>query len=576
MIDKTCKQCHQKFVVEDDDLAFYKKISPTFAGKTFEIPPPTLCPECRLIRRMNWRNERKFYKNECSICKREIISVYSPDKKPKALCKDCFWSDKWNQHESERNYDINRSFFEQFDDLLHSTYLLTLFATNCENSEFVNQEMNSSNCYLCTGGNDNRNCFHCNSCIHGNDMTDCFGVGYSDKVHNSVFSVGCFDSQYLFNCHMCNDCLFCNDCVGCNSCFSSTNLRYKKYYFFNEELKKEEYLKRVKEYTDSYEGVMRAQAMSKKNKLRYPFKYVTVISCQGDCTGDIMLNSKDVKDSYYCYKTENARYVYMIDSMKEIMDALSIGRGELIYEGASSTKLYNSAFMTSCDSVRNSYYCYNCTNSNDLFGCVSLNRKKYCILNKQYSEEEYKIKVARIIEQMSKQGEWGEFFPTAISPFCYNESNAFEHFPIKKDKAKRLDLKWQDKDYSTKNAGPYYKPKDIKEYDIEYNPDANDEIEKCIKGIIKCEVSGKPFKIIPRELAQYIENKLQIPRKHPDVRYKERLDMFNKMNLYHRQCMCEETEHGHSSRCPNEFETTYAPDRPEKVYCESCYQKAVI
>jgi len=31
----------------------------------------------------------------------------------------------------------------------------------------------------------------------------------------------------------------------------------------------------------------------------------------------------------------------------------------------------------------------------------------------------------------------------------------------------------------------------------------------------------------------------------------------------------------HSRKCPNEFETSYAPDRPEIVYCEQCYQQKV-
>lgn len=33
--------------------------------------------------------------------------------------------------------------------------------------------------------------------------------------------------------------------------------------------------------------------------------------------------------------------------------------------------------------------------------------------------------------------------------------------------------------------------------------------------------------------------------------------------------------HG-DNHCPNEFETSYAPERPEIVYCEDCYQNEVI
>ncbi|MDP3014199.1 MAG: hypothetical protein Q8M92_08170, partial [Candidatus Subteraquimicrobiales bacterium] len=95
-------------------------------------------------------------------------------------------------------------------------------------------------------------------------------------------------------------------------------------------------------------------------------------------------------------------------------------------------------------------------------------------------------------------------------------------------------------------------------------------------GILKCSVSGKPFKIMPQELAFYIEQKLPIPKKHYDVRFQERIANINPRELYHRQCMCEESGHDHTGKCPNGFETTYAPDRPEKVYCESCYRKTVL
>jgi hypothetical protein len=60
---------------------------------------------------------------------------------------------------------------------------------------------------------------------------------------------------------------------------------------------------------------------------------------------------------------------------------------------------------------------------------------------------------------------------------------------------------------------------------------------------------------------------IPIPRIHPDERYKNRMKLRNPMTLYHRTCMHE--------GCTNTFETTYAPDRPEIVYCEQCYKKEI-
>jgi hypothetical protein len=36
---------------------------------------------------------------------------------------------------------------------------------------------------------------------------------------------------------------------------------------------------------------------------------------------------------------------------------------------------------------------------------------------------------------MKSTGEWGEFFPLALSPFGYNETVAQDYFPITESKA---------------------------------------------------------------------------------------------------------------------------------------------
>jgi hypothetical protein len=39
------------------------------------------------------------------------------------------------------------------------------------------------------------------------------------------------------------------------------------------------------------------------------------------------------------------------------------------------------------------------------------------------------------------------------------------------------------------------------------------------------EISGKLFRIIPQELAFYRKYNIPLPRKHPDVRYTERMEL---------------------------------------------------
>ncbi|MDI6602738.1 MAG: hypothetical protein QME57_01280 [Patescibacteria group bacterium] len=41
---KQCQNCKKEFVIEPEDFLFYEKI---------KVPPPTWCPECRMINESN-------------------------------------------------------------------------------------------------------------------------------------------------------------------------------------------------------------------------------------------------------------------------------------------------------------------------------------------------------------------------------------------------------------------------------------------------------------------------------------------------------------------------------------------
>ena len=86
-----------------------------------------------------------------------------------------------------------------------------------------------------------------------------------------------------------------------------------------------------------------------------------------------------------------------------------------------------------CWGVKNGIYQNECDNTAHCFLCVGIDRKSYCILNKQYTKEEYEELVPRIIEKMMADGEWGEFFPASMSPFGYNETVVQEYFPLSRE-----------------------------------------------------------------------------------------------------------------------------------------------
>ena len=73
---KTCRLSGTSFAIFQSDLEFYDKISPSFNGKKYQIPTPTLCPEERSRRRMLFRNDRKLYKRKCDATGETIISMF--------------------------------------------------------------------------------------------------------------------------------------------------------------------------------------------------------------------------------------------------------------------------------------------------------------------------------------------------------------------------------------------------------------------------------------------------------------------------------------------------------------------
>ena len=94
--NKQCRQCKTMFDITDKDMNFYDKVSPIFNNKKYQIPTPTLCPDCRQQRRLHFRNERNFYRRKCDLTGKDMVSIYSPDKPCKVYDQKNRRSDTWN------------------------------------------------------------------------------------------------------------------------------------------------------------------------------------------------------------------------------------------------------------------------------------------------------------------------------------------------------------------------------------------------------------------------------------------------------------------------------------------------
>lgn len=571
--NKTCKQCGNNFTVEKEDLEFYDKISPTFAGKKNQIPTPTFCPSCRNIRRLAWRNERKLYKRKCDKSGKDIVSIYSPDKTDYKVYEiNEWWKDNWDATEFGMDFDFTKPFFEQFDTLLKKVPRLSLFNAKTQNCDYVNYTAECKDSYMSSVIYYGCEKVHYSYFVY--NSKNCVDISFCDKVENSYNLVGsnnCYQCNYSNRLSNCRNCYFSQDLIGCSDCILCTNLKHKHYYIRNKEYSKEEYEKMLQEMNlGSRNSVEKLFEEYKKIRENAVVKFANLLNCE-NCEGDDLVNCNNVKKCFSSTRVENSRYSFDQEDGKNVYDSEG-GSYEWAYE--TNHTGFGSNYIA-CSGVLNSsfmYYSENCHGCRDCFGCVGLRNKKNHIFNKPYSKEEYEKMVGKIIDHMEKNGEWGEYFPISLSPFGYDETLAYDYFPKNKDEAENIGAKWQDKDYSPKYEGSFYEPND----DIKKYVEDDQERDNLLKGVISCNETKKPFKITPLELAFYIEQNIPIPQKHYDVRYKERFEMRNPKALTHCQCMCEDVSHGHEGRCKNEFETTYSPDRPEKVYCEKCYQQSVL
>ncbi|MDH4358663.1 MAG: hypothetical protein OEV37_01780 [Candidatus Berkelbacteria bacterium] len=567
-INQTCKQCQKEFSVDNEELALLDKLSPTVGGQKLDIPVPTHCFSCRAKRRLGWRNERSLYNRKCDKSGKEIVSVYPPDSEYKVFEQKEWWGDGWDAKDYGQDFDFTKSFFEQFAELNKKVPKCALLNKNPDNSDYLNRAEDNKDSYMSfdLGWNEkifySRTIYNCNNLIDCTFCRDHCSFSYECLNCNSVVSSSyCIDSSKLSECH------FCFNLHGCQNCIFCANLHNKQYCIENKQYSKEEFEQKLKEYDfGSYQKIQEYKTRFANIVKSCVHKYASNLKCE-NCSGDYLENCKNIKISFGVKNSENGRYMFDSERGKDTMDdCFSGGEGaELNYEVLGAGWPYNTKFNNSSWHCSNVIYINFCQHCKDCFGCSNMKRAQYCILNKQYSKEEYEKLIPKIVEHMKKTGEWGEFFPLQMSEFSYNESVANEYFPQSKEEVLQNGWKWKDKVDNLVPSSGYVIADNINEI-------TNEILEK----VLVCEVTKRPYKIQSRELAFYIEQNIPIPHKHPDQRHHERLSLRNALKLHHRQCMCEESDHDHSGRCPVEFETTYAPDRPEKVYCENCYQKTVI
>ncbi len=560
---KTCQNCKKEFVVEPEDFIFYEKI---------KVPPPTWCPECRMIRRFIWRNEHELFKRKDSLTGKDIFSGIPPQSEVKVYENTYWWSDAFDAAQYGRDYDFTRPFFLQFKELLYDVPWSSKSDLRSINSEYSDQSSDFKNCYLCFNGDQNEDCAYMTRTRYCKDCFDIRECSHNELCYDSVFTDKSYRVYFSVDIDSSTDIWFSKNLIGCSNCFGCVNLRKKSCCIYNEQYSPEEYAKKITEFNlGSHANREMFQKQARAYWLQFPVKFMRGLRNVGS-TGERLLDTHNAVNCYCTQKAENVKYcqdIYMANST-ECYDYSVWGGASLMYESMTCGEQTNMLRFCydSWPSSNDLTYCTHCRSSSDLFGCVGLKKKQYCILNKQYTKEEYEALMPRIIQHMNEMPyidsrnrvyKFGEFFPIEFSPFAYNETALNDLVPKTREEAEQQGFIWREPDAREFNTT----------IDAASLPDnILDVPETIVKEVIPCATCKRAFRIIPTELKFLKDAGLPLPRNCHRCRLADRQQFVSPPKFYHRRCM--------KAGCPNEFETAYAPDKPDIIYCESCYQAEVV
>lgn len=572
----TCQNCKESFTIDPEDFDFYAKIS---------APLPTFCWKCRFQRRAAFRNERHLYRGKSALTGKEVLTIYPPDSGAAVYDEPEWWSDDWDALTYGRDYDFSRPFFEQFHELTLAVPRASRNVSANVNSNYSGNASRLKNCYLIFNANDDEDCAYGNGVDGCKNSFDNSNVIKGERCYGSFWTVGCYQAHFSTRSMELASCWFCFGSKGLTNCFGCVNLKNKSYHIYNQPYSKEEYEKKIAEMRlDTWSGFVKARAEAMAFSQKFPHAYLNGIF-NTDVTGEYVSESKNVHYGYLVRGGKDLKYVQYIQFLPPTIDSYDITvwgeNNQLAYENMEcGNGTYNVHFSLGCyNQVKNIEYSQYCMSSANLFGCVGLRKKEYCIFNKQYSKEAYEALRTRIIQHMQdmpytdKAGRvyrYGEFFPMELSAVHYNRTLAIEHFPISREEAVKNNYRWYDapeQEYRTT----------LKAAEL---PDAIGEVpDSIIDAILECMQCKKAYRIIPSELAFLRAERIPLPRLCIDCRHNERIAMRSKAVLYQRRCDCNRTtvyknqvEHVHGSEpCPVEYQTAFPPDDPRVIYCLECF-----
>ncbi len=548
--ERVCAMTGEKWMMDDEEISWYRK---------FNVPPSPFSPKARLwhLAANGW-SAYQWWWNKHPETGAPVLSYVHPASGIKVLPdKEWFAKDFSNVFLEPA---VEQPFFEQFRTLqVQIPVNATRNVKEPENSiatvsagdvnSFFVQASRTRDCVYTIDCMDAENCVECSGC---ESIQECYRVGHSQRMFRCGFANECID---------CQSSSFIFDCRNCEFCFGACNQRNKKYLWWNEQLTKEEWEKRIAEITPGNRGWLEAQKERYLKMVGSEAVWPEHFNSQSEGSiGEYLLRCAncrysffglDSQDNYYAFGFYNARNSTFCTSIVGDNNYQSGTNGE-----SSNTKFSNS--LVRCDDLEYSFNCYDCTHC---FGCVGLRHKKFCILNKQYTEAEYWKKVDEMKCAMLERGEYGKPVPTKYSFSYFPESGPAMYLAAKQEDWDAVGM--QKFDASAEGAFGAVREGARPAADV---PENIDDLDPAVWSGVPIEDAEehRPFTLLAPEIAFYKEKRIAPPRTHFISRMRELIWMQNTGLFEKATC----------SACKKEL--TVAVNRTftkRNLHCYECYLK---
>ncbi len=550
METRVCAYCKENFTIEDRELLMYGKV---------DLVIPDICRTCRWKQHMAFWPFGKFRSGTSDFSKEKFITVL-PEKAryPIYLSKE-WWGDGWDAMDYAKEYDPNRSFFEQLKELQEKVPRPHQQGAQNLGCDWCDDAWESKNCYLSRSVKNCENLAYGYRAIDCKDSVDISHVFVLDQCYDCTYCFNSYNLLFSKNCRDCLDSTFLFDCRNSSNCFMCWNLRGKQYCIENVQYSKEEYEEKLKSinlgsykeleaYKERYREILKKNVVHREN-----FNIKTY-----DSVGCYMTNCNNCTHVYSWEDSENCLNCLRGLKARDNIDLTGCWYIEMSGNNSCSTNAYQLKYSIWCDGARYSEYCDQCLEIENCFGCVGLRKKKNCILNKQYTKEEYEKLKENIISDMKKRGEYGKFPGYSLGLCPYNLSTGAIYFP-------------EVTENYVKDKGGYWDAQEEKGVDglLTSNlPDSLSEVSDSItKQALICPVTGWRYNISQSEFDFLKRKNIALPRVHFDVRTKERLLLLSQTKSQPYTC----------TYCSKDINAYYPKDWGyEKIACENCYQQNIL